>query len=51
MAEKISIEIMSGFWFCGWLFTWGYLQLSGLKILAAIIIWAYYLGQSLGGIC
>lgn len=45
--EKIRIEhhTTPGFlWFCGWLFTIGYLHLSFWKGVLAILLWAYYLG-------
>ena len=45
-----TIEVMSGFWAAGWLFTWGFANLSGAKIFWAVFIWAYYLGQQLGGL-
>jgi len=51
MDKKIKIEQTGGsgvfFWIAGWLFTIGYLQLSLAKILLAIIIWPYYLGNAL----
>ena len=48
--SDVHVEIFSGAWFCGWLFTWGYLGLTGIKIFYAAFIWAYYLGQALGGL-
>ncbi len=50
MEQKvINIEILSGVWVIGILFTNGFLQLTGNKIFWSIFIWAYYLGQHLGG--
>jgi hypothetical protein len=45
--EKIKIEqhSFSGtLWFAGWLFTIGYLQLTFLKGVLAVVLWPYYLG-------
>jgi hypothetical protein len=45
--EKIRIEHHStagGLWFAAWLFTIGYLKLTFLKGLLAIILWPYFLG-------
>ncbi len=50
MADNIKVEVMSGFWFCGWLFTWGFVKLTGWKIVWSIVIWAYYLGEYLRGV-
>ncbi|MFH1003154.1 MAG: hypothetical protein V1780_03310 [Chloroflexota bacterium] len=33
-------------WFIGWLFTIGFVQLVWWKILLALVIWPYYLGQA-----
>ncbi len=35
------------FWFIGWLFTIGYLNLVWWEILLGLIIWPYYLGVAL----
>ncbi|MEK6882392.1 MAG: hypothetical protein AABY22_22420 [Nanoarchaeota archaeon] len=40
----MKIEI-SGIWTIGWLFTIGYANLIGWKILLALFIWPYYLGR------
>ena len=51
MKENSDFSIgISAFWLAGILFTNGYLNLSGIKILWSIFLWAYYLGQKLGGI-
>lgn len=45
--EKIKIEqhsVSGSFWFGGWLFTIGYLHLTFMKGLLAIILWPYYIG-------
>lgn len=51
--EKIKIEhhtLSGGLWFGAWLFTLGYLHLSFLKGVLALVIWPYYLGDSLSSI-
>ena len=35
------------FWFAGWLFTWGLLNLGIPKVLFALLLWPYYLGTAL----
>lgn len=50
MGDKVNIEIFSGLWFFGWLFTWGYVGLTSWKVVWAIVIWAYYLGDFLKGV-
>lgn len=45
--EKIHVEQHSSIglaWIAGWLFTIGYLGLTFMQGLLAIIIWPYYLG-------
>ena len=37
------------FWFAGWLFALGYLQLGFWKGVLALLIWPYYLGAGLIG--
>lgn len=39
-----------GAWFAAWLFTIGYLHLSFMQGVLAIIIWPYYLGKFFSGI-
>ena len=34
-------------WFIGWLFTIGYANLIWWKILLGLVIWPYFLGQTL----
>ena len=36
-------------WFIGWLFTIGFVHLSFGRALWAILVWPYYLGQTLSG--
>jgi len=38
------MESFGTLWFIGWLFTIGYLRLTFLKGVLALIIWPYYLG-------
>ncbi len=47
MEQKVNIEILSGAWVIGILFTYGFLQLTGSNIFWSIFIWSYYLGQRL----
>ncbi len=45
-SKKVSIHTWSGpFWLIGWLFTVGFAPLSGWKILFALVVWPYYIGQ------
>lgn len=37
-----------GAWITGWLFTIGFLQLTVLKSILAIILWPYFLGVHFG---
>ncbi len=46
--SKVNVEVLTGFWLAGWMFTWGYLKLVGEQIFYAFFIWAYYLGRALG---
>lgn len=48
--EKIKIEqqtLSGGMWFAGWLFTIGFLKLTFMQGLIALIIWPYYLGVAI----
>jgi hypothetical protein len=48
--ERIRIEQHSSvglIWIAGWLFTIGYLKLSFWTGLLALVIWPYYIGDSL----
>jgi len=50
MDKKIRIEhhsLWGGAWFAAWLFTLGYLDLGFLKGVLAIVLWPYFLGDSL----
>lgn len=42
-------ECIGSFWFIGWLFSLGYLQLGFWKGLFAILLWPYFLGVGLAG--
>jgi hypothetical protein len=45
--EKIRIEqhsFMGTLWFGGWLFTIGFLQLTVVRGVLALVLWPYYLG-------
>lgn len=46
--KAASASVSGAFWFAGWLFTIAYSNLVWWKILLAIIIWPYYLGQAAG---
>lgn len=41
------MERIPGIWIIGWLFTVGYLHLTFVQVVLAIIIWPYYLGVAL----
>jgi hypothetical protein len=48
--ERIKIEQHSSIgllWFAGWLFTIGYLKLGFWTGVLALIIWPYYIGDTL----
>jgi len=56
MAEKQKIQgkievagIVGPFWFMAWLFSIGFIPLSGWKIVWALLVWPYYLGLALQG--
>jgi hypothetical protein len=36
------------FWFAGWLFTISFAHLVWWKIILGIVVWPFFLGQSLG---
>jgi hypothetical protein len=36
------------FWFMGWLFTIGYVNLVWWKIILGIVVWPYFLGVEVG---
>jgi len=42
-----SPALAGAIWFIGWLFTIGYVGLVWWKIILAIVIWPYFLGQAL----
>lgn len=47
MTERIRIEqhsVAGTLWFASWLFTIGFLDLSFLRGVLAILLWPYYLG-------
>lgn len=41
--------LMGPLWMIGWLFTLGFVNLSFMKGLWALLVWPYYLGSALGG--
>jgi len=49
-VEKVRIESAPGsvglLWFGGWLFTIGFLHLTLVKGILAIVLWPYYLGAA-----
>lgn len=48
--EKIKIEhhtLPGGLWFAAWLFTIGFLKLSFVQGVLALLLWPYYLGSAL----
>lgn len=50
--QKIKVEhssTLGGFWFAGWLFTIGFLQLTLWKGILALVLWPYYLGLTFAG--
>ncbi len=43
----ITIKTGAGtLWFAGWLFTIGFVHLTGWKILLGLVAWPYYLGAA-----
>lgn len=49
-VEKIKIEnhtFSGGLWIAAWLFTIGFLKLTLLQGVLAIVLWPYYLGVAL----
>jgi uncharacterized membrane protein len=51
--QKIKID-QHGFtafsWFAGWLFTIGFLHLAFWKGLLAIILWPYFIGETISAL-
>ena len=45
---KVHADITGPIWFIGWLFTIGFAEIAGWKILLALVVWPLYLGQALG---
>ena len=43
-----AATLVGPIWFIGWLFTIGYANLIWWKIILAIVIWPYFLGETLG---
>ncbi len=39
--------LAGAFWFAGWLFAIGYLNLVWWKIILGIVVWPYFIGASL----
>ena len=46
--RRRSVTLVGPIWFIGWLFTIGYVGLEWWKIILAIVVWPYFLGQALG---
>lgn len=44
-----TASIVGPLWYIGWLFTLGLVKFGFWKALLALIIWPYYLGNSLAG--
>jgi hypothetical protein len=44
--SKASGGFMGAFWFAGWLFTIGIDKLVWWKIILGIVVWRFYLGDS-----
>jgi hypothetical protein len=44
--SKASGGFMGAFWFAGWLFTIGFANLVWWKIILGIVVWPFYLGDS-----
>jgi hypothetical protein len=46
--RSFSVEFFGGsFWFVGWLFTIGFVELTFWKAVLGLVIWPYFLGASL----
>lgn len=46
--KSFNLEVFGGsFWFVGWLFTIGFVNLPFWDCVLAIVVWPYFLGQSL----
>jgi hypothetical protein len=39
-------SFMGAFWFAGWLFTIGFANLVWWKIILGIVVWPFYLGDT-----
>jgi hypothetical protein len=42
-------SFMGAFWFAGWLFTIGFANLVWWKIILGIVVWPFYLGDTVLG--
>lgn len=47
MKNNVHVNVTTGIWFAGWMFTWGFLDQRIWDILLGIIIWPYMLGSAL----
>jgi len=45
-AGAATGSLLGGFWFAGWLFTIAYADLIWWKIILGIVVWPYFLGQT-----
>ena len=43
-----SASLIGPIWFIGWLFTIGFSNLTFWKAVLALVIWPFYLGNSVG---
>lgn len=52
MADtKVNVHSSLGMiWFIGWLFTLGFLKLGFFKGLLALLLWPYYIGDTVAGL-
>ncbi|MBW3589111.1 MAG: hypothetical protein KY429_06805 [Actinobacteria bacterium] len=46
--RSFKVEVFGGsFWFVGWLFTIGFVNLPFWRAVLAILLWPYFLGDAL----
>ncbi len=49
MSNKVQVVGVGGpVWLIGWLFTIGFVHLSFVKAVLAVLIWPYYFGRAVG---
>jgi len=44
IMEVNAGTLIGPIWFIGWMFTFGYANLTGWQVLFSILLWPYYLG-------